>query len=252
MRHRFNPTRPMMRNAVLCALLAAATISPAFAAGMPTGGARDIRIRNAVYDPNQVFIIETDLRFATTIHFERGERFDAVIAGDTESFEITPITDLGNVVTIKPHVSRAVTNMTIITNRRTYSFELREGHINGATGRFYEVRFSYPETARRRVASATPKGFEAARNNAYKIAGEGDFQPSSVYDDGRYTYFVFREGVRQPAIFKADAQGRERTVNWTQQGDVVRVLGVNEFWTLRIDDAALCIAQDHSVLTVGN
>ena len=175
-----------------------------------------------------------------------------MIAGDTESFEITPITDLGNVISIKPHVRRAVTNMTVITNRHTYSFELREGHLDGPTGRFYEVRFSYPEEARRRTAGDTPKGYLAPRNHAYKVAGEADFQPSSVYDDGRYTYFVFRDGVRQPAIFKADAQGRERTVNWTQAGDVVRVLGVNAYWTLRIDDAALCIARDGSVLTVGN
>jgi len=246
------PNTQRIRTVLLSALIAAALASPVFAAGTPTGGARDIRIRNAVYDPNQVFVIETDLRFSTTIHFGRGERFEAVIAGDTESFEITPITDLGNVISIKPHVSRAVTNMTVITNRHTYSFELREGHLNGPTGRFYEVRFSYPEEARRRAAGDTSKGYLAPRNYGYKIAGEGDFQPSSVYDDGRYTYFVFREGVRQPAIFKADDQGRERTVNWTQMGDVVRVLGVNDYWTLRIDDDALCVARDGSALTVGN
>lgn len=250
MTNRPNPRR--IRTVLLSVLIASALASPVLAAGTPTGGARDIRIRNAVYDPNQVFVIETDLRFSTTIHFGRGERFEAVIAGDTESFEITPITDLGNVISIKPHVSRAVTNMTVITNRRTYSFELREGHINGPTGRFYEVRFSYPDEVQRRTTGGNPKGYEAPRNYSYRIAGEGDFQPSSVYDDGRYTYFVFREGVRQPAIFKADDQGRERTVNWTQAGDVVRVLGVNDYWTLRIDDDALCIARDASVLTVGN
>ena len=243
---------PLMRTAALSGLVAAILTSPALAAGTPTGGPRDIRIRNAVYDPDQVFIIETDLRFSTTIHFGRGERFEAVIAGDTESFDITPITDLGNVISIKPHVSRAVTNMTVITNRRTYSFELREGHIKGPTGRFYEVRFSYPDDTRRATSSSTAKGFEPPKNFAYQIAGDGDFQPSSVYDDGRYTYFHFPEGMRQPAIFKADAQGRERTVNWTQQGNIVRVLGVNAFWTLRIDDAALCVARDPSVLSVGN
>lgn len=250
MTNRPNPRR--IRTVLLSALMASALATPVLAAGTPTGGARDIRIRNAVYDPNQVFVIETDLRFSTTIHFGRGERFEAVIAGDTESFEITPITDLGNVISIKPHVSRAVTNMTVITNRRTYSFELREGHINGPTGRFYEVRFSYPDEVQRRTVGGNPKGYEAPRNYGYRIAGEGDFQPASVYDDGRYTYFVFREGVRQPAIFKADDQGRERTVNWTQQGDTVRVLGVNDSWTLRIDDDALCVARDNSVLTVGN
>lgn len=243
---------PNLRVVLLSALLAASLAAPVLAAGTPTGGSRDIRIRNAVYDPDQVFIIETDLRFSTTIHFGRGERFEAVIAGDTEGFEITPITDLGNVISIKPHVSRAVTNMTVITNRRTYSFELREGHIKGATGRFYEVRFTYPDDTRRASSSGAAKGFEPPKNHAYQIAGQGDFQPSSVYDDGRYTYFHFPEGLRQPAIFKADAQGRERTVNWTQQGNIVRVLGTNDFWTLRIDDAALCVARDPSALSVGN
>ena len=243
---------PMVRKVALSLMLATTVLSPAFAAGTPRGGSKDIRIRNAAYDPNQVFIIETDLKFSTTIHFERGERFQAVIAGDTESFEITPIKDLGNVVTIKPHVRRAVTNMTVITNRRTYSFELREGHISGATGRFYEVRFSYPEMARRRTVNSAPKGYKTPKNHAYKLAGDGDFRPSSVYDDGRYTYFMFRKGVRQPAIFKADERGRERTINWTQQGNIVRVLGVNDFWTLRIDDDALCIVRDGAALSVGN
>ena len=232
--------------------LAVCAASPAYSAGTPVGGSKDIRIRNAIYDQNQVFVIETDLRFATTIHLERGERFEAVIAGDTESFEITPITDLGNVISIKPHVSRAITNMTVITNRRTYTFELREGHIKGATGRFYEVRFSYPEDTKRAASSGVAKGFSPPKNYSYKIAGKGDFEPGAVYDDGRYTYFQFPEGVRQPAIFKADAQGRERTVNWTQQGNTVRILGVNSYWTLRIDEAALCVARDDTVIYVRN
>ena len=243
----------MLRIVVLALILFVPLASAAHAAATPTGGSKDIRIRNAVYDPDQVYIIETDLRFSTTIHFGRGERFQAVIAGDTQSFEITPITDLGNVISIKPHIARATTNMTVITNRRTYSFELREGKISGRTGRFYEVRFSYPEDAKRKRASkTTAKSFEPPKNYAYKIAGKADFQPTSVYDDGKYTYFTFGEGVRQPAVFKADDEGRERTVNWTQQGKTVRVLGVNQFWTLRIDGTALCIARDSATIYVRN
>ncbi|ATG38091.1 Type IV secretory pathway, VirB9 component (plasmid) [Phaeobacter piscinae] len=239
-----------MRTLALTTSLFVAVASAAFGGATPTGGAHDIRVRNAIYHPDQVYLIETDLKFATTIHFGRGERFEAVIAGDTESFEITPVTNLGNVVSIKPHVSRAETNMTVITNRRTYSFELREGRISGRTGRFYEVRFQYPED--RRKSSTGAKGYQAPRNYNYGISGEGDFAPGTVYDDGRYTYFSFPEGTRQPAIFKADSDGRERTVNWTQIGNTVRVLGVNEFWTLRIDDDALCIRKDQAALTVGN
>lgn len=223
------------------------------AEAIPQGGPQDIRIRYALYDENQVFRIETDLRHATTLHFGRGERFEAVIVGDTESFQVDPIPELGNVLTIKPHVQNAATNMTVITNRRTYSFHLREGSIPGRTGMFFDVRFRYPEDARRaRLARAQPKGVQAPRTFSYKIAGDGDFRPTSVSDDGRFTYFTFPEPGRQPAIFKADSQGRERTVNWTQQGHTVRVSGVNAYWTLRLGEEALCIYRDTSAISVSN
>ncbi|MFV1493589.1 TrbG/VirB9 family P-type conjugative transfer protein [Phaeobacter sp. JH18-32] len=231
--------------------LALALPATALAEATPTGGPLDVRIRYATYNENQVFRIETDLRHSTTIHFGRGERFEAVIVGDTESFQVDPIPELGNVLTIKPHVEGASTNMTVITNRRSYSFHLREGSIPNRTGMFFEVRFRYPEDERR-TRTNTPKGFEAPRNYSYLVSGESDFRPATVYDDGRYTYFTFPENGRQPAIFKANEQGRERTVNWTQDGNTVRVLGVNDYWTLRIDDEALCIARDRSAIYVSN
>ena len=231
-----------------------AVIWPAqlLAEATPQGGPLDIRIRHAIYNENQVFRIETDLRHSTTIHFGPGERFEAVIVGDTESFQVDPIPELGNVLTIKPHVQNASTNMTVITNRRKYSFYLREGSIPNKTGMFFEVRFRYPEDERPAAERHVPKGFEAPRNYAYLVSGEADFRPAAVHDDGRYTYFTFPETGRQPAIFKANDQGRERPVNWTQMGNIVRVLGVNDYWTLRIDDAAICIARDRAVLTFGN
>lgn len=240
--------RPALLATLLC-LLPAIVLAEA----TPQGGAKDIRIRTALYDESQVFRIETDLRHATTIHFGQGERFEAVIVGDTESFQVDPIPELGNVLTIKPHVQNAATNMTVITNRRSYSFHLREGSIPGRTGMFFDVRFRYPEDARAARGSATqPKGFQAPRTYAYRIAGDGDFRPVSVYDDGRFTYFTFPETGRQPAIFKADSRGRERTVNWTQAGNTVRVSGVNAFWTLRLGEEALCVSRDTSTIYVSN
>lgn len=233
-------------------LAAALFVTPALSENVPRGGSLDTRVRTATYVENQVFVIETDLRHSTTLHFGPGERFQAVIVGDTESFQVDPIPELGNVLTIKPHVESASTNMTVITNRRTYSFHLREGAIPGRSGMFFEVRFRYPDDERRTSAASQPKGFEAPRNYNYRIAGEGDFRPSHIYDDGRYTYFTFPEIGRLPALFKADDDGRERTVNWTQQGNTVRVLGVNQFWTLRIGEDAICAYRDNSAIYVSN
>ncbi len=41
-------------------------------------------------------------------------------------------------------------------------------------------------------------------------------------------------------------------MNWTQAGDVVRVLGTSDYWTVRIGDEAICLYQDRSALTAGN
>lgn len=67
-------------------LLALALPVAALAEATPQGGPLDIRIRTAVYNENQVYRIETDLKHSTTLHFGAGERFEAVIVGDTESF----------------------------------------------------------------------------------------------------------------------------------------------------------------------
>ncbi len=243
----------MVLRTALPFLIFALAPSSVLAEATPQGGPKDIRIRYAAYDEQQVFRVETDLRHSTTIHFGDGERFEAVIVGDTESFQVDPIPELGNVLTIKPHVQGASTNMSVITNRRRYAFHLREGSIPGRTGMFFEVRFRYPQDERRgTLASAQAKGFQAPRNYNYKIAGDSDFRPTTVYDDGRFTYFTLPENGRQPAIFKVDSRGRERTINWTQQGNTVRVSGVNEFWTLRLGDDALCIYRDTSAIYVSN
>ena len=248
------PSRPPHRMALVLALAVGATgvLAPSLVAAeaTPRGGTTDDRIRTAVYDPDQVYVIETDLAHATTIRLGPGERFAAVAVGDTESFQVDPIPELGNVITIKPHVAGASTNMTVITDGRSYNFHLREGR---SRAQFFEVRFTYPgggrgagdETAKlpggavRTTAGATPSG---TVNGGYLASGSQDFRPTQVWDDGRHTYFRFAASARQPAIFKADAQGRERTVNWTQMDeDVVRVRGLSRDWTLRIGEEAICI-----------
>ena len=150
----------------------------ALAEATPQGGPKDIRIRYAVYDEQQVFRIETDLRHSTTIQFGQGERFEAVIVGDTESFQVDPIPELGNVLTIKPHVQGASTNMSVITNRRSYTFHLREGSIPGRTGMFFEVRFRYPEDDRRATVGQRPtKGTSDSAKLQLQGCGRRRFPP---------------------------------------------------------------------------
>lgn len=215
------------------------------AASTPSAGPRDPRIRIATYNADQVYVIETDLLHATTIHLGVGEQFVAVIAGDTRSFNIEPIVPAGNVLSIKPTVQDARTNMTVLTTRRTYSFALREG---AREGEFFDVRFRYPNDERGSGSFFGKSGFQPPKNFNYQVAGSGDFRPMRIYDDGRHTYFIFPENTRRPAIFRADADGRERSVNSTQQGNAVRILGVGDFWTLRIGDQAICVRRNNAAI----
>ena len=74
---------------LICAA-ALLSASPALSEAVPRSGSLDNRVRTATYVENQVFVIETDLRHSTTIHFGAGERFDAVIVGDTDGVIVIP------------------------------------------------------------------------------------------------------------------------------------------------------------------
>jgi type IV secretion system protein VirB9 len=217
---------------------------------IPKGMKNDLRLRTALYDPAQVYTIETDLKLATTIRFGEGERFKAVIVGDTESFQVDPLAELGNVLAIKPHVAGAHTNMTVITNQHSYAFELREGTMAGSGGKFFEVRFEYPDRGSKTGARYTAKGYDAPKHYGYRVSGKADFMPVNIFDDGKYTYFVFSETQRQPTVFKVDgANGNERSVNWTQVDQSIRVLGVQENWSLRLDGQVICVKRSTAAVS---
>ena len=234
----------------LSAVAALCAAGSAQAEVLPKGMKNDPRLRTAIFDPAQVYMVETDLKVATTIRFGEGEHFKAVIVGDTESFQIDPLPDLGNVLAIKPHVAGAVTNMTVITNRHSYAFQLREGAIRGGGGEFFEVRFEYPEAGNRTGSRFTAKGFDAPKHYGYMVAGKADFMPVSIFDDGKYTYFTFGENQQQPSVFKVDSNtGKERSANWTQMQQTIRVLGVQQAWSLRLGDQVICVKRSTAAVS---
>ena len=77
-----------LRNFTLLALLLSG--SPIMAGEIPQPTAQDNRIREVVYDENQVFRIVGVFRSATQIVFSTGERVEHVALGDTISWEVAP------------------------------------------------------------------------------------------------------------------------------------------------------------------
>jgi type IV secretion system protein VirB9 len=107
----------------------------------------DNRIKTYVYSPNEVYLLVLHFGFQSSIEFEKNESIETITLGDSYAWKITP---LGNRLFIKPMERDIHTNMTIITNRRTYQFDIVAKELeNGAEKDLvYVMRFQYPKKSR--------------------------------------------------------------------------------------------------------
>lgn len=249
----FKKRFPAVLSAGLLALaLACAPTGPAKAEQRPVGYKADIRIKRYVYDEYNVYKLNLYLKSVTALQFADGENVESIIIGDSASWEVVKL-KMGNVVSLKPVIDGALTNMTIYTDRRVYTFELfaageiRAGEKAGA-GQSYRTIFTYPddnfaELDKDRVAGGP-------ENWNYLVSGHAAFRPRAVHDNALQTTFVLPNGAPRPAIFKVGYDRQERLVNSRSDGNKIIVDGVSDFWVMRIGDQTICVGKAHAVHAV--
>lgn len=101
----------------------------------------DSRIRTLVYSANEVFKMYTEYGYQSNIEFGKDEQIATISLGSPSAFKITPSS---NRLFIKALQKGRHTNMTVVTTKRTYQFELfsseeADGNV------IYVMRFYYPE-----------------------------------------------------------------------------------------------------------
>ncbi|NRA74014.1 MAG: TrbG/VirB9 family P-type conjugative transfer protein [Rickettsiales bacterium] len=102
----------------------------------------DKRIKTYVYHPSDVYLVTISPGFQTSIEFAHGEQIQTISVGDSFSWLLNP---MGNRLFIKPLENNVRTNMTIITNLRTYQFDiLSSSEKEYMTDIAYVIRFYYP------------------------------------------------------------------------------------------------------------
>ena len=208
--------------------------SAALADVTPRRGAHDARVREALFVDGQVYNLMLMLERVTTVEFPRNEEIVSVVAGDTASFDFDAVPG-GRAFVIKPKRAGARTNITVFTNRRSYYFTVQETRNTA----FYAVRFTVPSD---RDAQADARVATRAPNLHYGANAMSAITPTDVWDDGRFTYFRFREAGEMPTIF-AVSDGMERMVNAQVQRDgSVRVSGTSAYWVLRLGKTETTIA----------
>lgn len=76
------------------------------------------------------------------------------------------------------------------------------------------------------------------------LPGGEDIAPALVFDDGRFTYFVFPPNREIPAIFYLSPQSEETRINFHMEKDLAVVQRMGRRFVLRLGEAVVGIWND--------
>lgn len=251
----------------------------------------DSRIKTFVYNENDVFNILTHYNYQSNIEFGKNEEIQTVSVGDRVGWQIIPS---GRRLFIRPMEERVHTNMTVVTNKRTYQFDLLssgEQPLHPSEELVYVIRFFYPDE---QPVPPTPPIYSDASNAGmmgqpqlgpyglspnmamgmapqypqqqgmypmqpqanyampmqqqssieqsplaafaqppasvnynYTFSGPPASAPVKIFDDGRNTYFKFKDGAaKSPVFYSIGSNGREQKVSSSVGSDGSYVVSV--------------------------
>jgi type IV secretion system protein VirB9 len=215
--------------------------------------AEDPRLVERLYSEDEVVRIEGRANVQATIRFGEDEHIENVAIGDSNAWQVTP-NRRANLLFIKPLSERAATNMTVVTDKHTYFFDLvaNPAHRNA----LYVLAFTYPDepapeqraeadgtapagpgtlSAVELTAASDPYAVvdPAQLNFAWEPKGDRALLPTQIYDDGSATFLAWPPGTPLPAILVKDHEGSEGPVNYAVRGDTLVVDGVPREIVLR-------------------
>jgi type IV secretion system protein VirB9 len=212
----------------------------------------DERIKLMVYNPHDVFKYIGYYGYQANIEFEADEQIDSVSMGDSTAWQIVPS---GHRMFIKPTQQDATTNMTVITNKRTYYFELyAENAVDIRDPEIaFSIKFLYPDhnsdgdSIRQLGKGNTDPDLDHPEilNFNYTMSGSDQIAPMQVYDDGEFTYLFFRDkNAEIPAIFAVDEDLQESLVNYRESKVTKNLIIVEQVYpklSLRSGKKVTCI-----------
>ncbi|MFT6331686.1 MAG: type IV secretion system protein VirB9 [Lentimonas sp.] len=254
----------------------------------------DSRIKTLVYNANEVFQLKFHYGYQSYIEFSSDEEIEMISIGESFAWRLTPA---GRRLFVRPLEIGAHTNMTIITNKRTYQFDIGSAQYDGRADEqlVYVVRFYYPEfgiplpippqlsrpnaapmpnsmarptrpqdtrmTVKNPLGSHSVDKFlgkgilntdRSSRKNLnfrYSIAGNSNIiSPTKVYDDGRETFFQFRnDNETVPTISTVDIYGNEQPIGYVIRENFIVLETTSPQFTLRLANELLCIFNEKIV-----
>lgn len=221
-----------------------------FAVQLPRVIGAEKRFRAYIYNPNDVYRYVGHYLSQSYIEFEKGEKVQTISMGDTTAWQ-TVVMD--NKLFLKPVLNYANTNMTVMTNKRTYHFELdavEAASVMEDDVLFY-IKFMYPESDDKNIVmfnlikhrSDLPDLRNVDKYNFdYEFSGSENIAPIKAFDDGVFTYLEFgKENYELPAIYVVDTTGYEGLVNYRIVENYVVIEQIVSQLTLRSGADIVCV-----------
>jgi type IV secretion system protein VirB9 len=215
----------------------------------------DSRIKTLIYTKNQIFRIEANYGYQSFIEFAENEKIKTIAVGDNVSWSINPA---ANKVFLRPFEKEGKTNMTVITDKRTYVFDLiaRSDSDSVDKNLTYIVRFYYPEKQDEFSIGVDPKNesnfsfngktYNVNYNNLhhnYSAVGDKSIEPLEVFDNSNVTFFRFKS-KKIPRIFIINRDKSETQVKMVEFKNYIVIDGVHKKLHLRYKNLVTIITNN--------
>jgi type IV secretion system protein VirB9 len=212
---------------------------------VPISGPVDPRVRTVLFREDAVVSLRGHYGYQMMVEFGSDERIENVSIGDSLAWQVTP-NRRADTIFIKPIEFNAATNMSVVTSKRRYTFQLSAEEATGLDDPniIYRVKFTFPPEPVAPAAEVASRATVIAGNMAYSVSGSPANVPARIYDDGAKTYFEWASGAATPAIFALGPDGTEAVVNFIMQGNVMVVERVAPAFVLRNGNEETRVSND--------
>jgi P-type conjugative transfer protein VirB9 len=220
---------------------------------------KENRIVRYTYSPDVIFRILSVPGMTT--HLELGEDEgvkEAPAIGDQAQWAVT---GGPRHLFIKPLRFDLETSLTVVTNKRTYQFQLIAVKTAGAQI-FQKVSFLYPDRdmevkLRKETETAVVEAEQnrlagqvvatnvdpATLDFGFKIEGEAPFRPSTAYTNGKFTFLVMPNTQDSPAIFSLDENDNPALINYQVKSNMIVVERVAAKLLLKIGKVEVLVTK---------
>jgi type IV secretion system protein VirB9 len=204
---------------------------PAAAYGQDEPGTGDPRLQTILYQEDQIVPLRLLPGYQLTVELAPDERIENIAVGDSGAWQVTP-NKRGDHFFVKALAAGVSTNMTVVTDARTYVFELIPFYGTGAE-MAYKLRFRYTASVSN-GSNAAPPTVAAGR---YHITGARSLRPETMEDDGKQTRIRWAEDQLLPAMFIVDNNRQERPIDGAMRDGVFVIDSVQNQLVFRLDKA---------------